>query len=265
MALETEPAKITEVITFNPQLKAIRFVPENGLFADYHPGDFLYLKIPKDKTNSSSTVISRSGRDEIRAYSLSSSPTQPFYEITVIEKEDEPHISLLLQHVESGRDTLEISSPAWFKKGKISMGKDLLCGKKLIMVGGGTGFAPFVGAARFIRDKNLENNVYLIGSFRSPEHLIFHEELLAICDMHPNVKYVPYLTRQFPAAWPYGQGRLVVRDEQGGIIKNEFGKLISDPNDYMVYVCGGGSMVKDSKEGFEILGIGKDHIHTESW
>lgn len=265
MSLEVESVRVVEVIKFNSKLSAIRFVP-NGPFANYYPGDFLYIRIPGEhRPGSFSTVISLSGRDEIRAYSLSSSPTQPFYEITVAEKETEPHISRLLQYVESGKDILEISAPRWFKRGKLSMSEDILAGRKLVLVGSGTGFAPFVGAARFIRDKKLTNKVWLIGSFRSPDYLIFHEEMLELSKTCQNVRYSPTLTREIPDTWQWGRGRLVIKDDQKHIIENKFSGLIKNSQNYRAYVCGVPAMVKDTAMALKALGIESAHIRVESW
>lgn len=265
MGLKVASAKVIEVIEFNPKLRAIRFIP-NGQFADYYPGDFLYIRVPLDsEPTHSSTIVSLSGQNEIRAYSLSSSPTQPFYEITVVEKEEEPHVSKLLQYVDSGKDVLEISTPEWFRKGKLSMGKDILAGRKLIMVGSGTGFAPFVGAARFICDKKLLNEVWLIGSFRSPDYLIFHDEIVALSAIYQNVKYFPTLTRKIPDNWQWGKRRLIVRDEQNHIVENKFLELVENPQDCRVYICGIPAMVKDTIAALEELGIASSDIRAESW
>lgn len=263
MGLKVVPARITEVVEFNPKLRAIRFVPENKDLAKYQPGDFLYVRVPPDKERTTSTIQSLSGKSEIRAYSLSSSPTQPFYEITVVEKEYEPHVSKLLQHVKSGNDYLEISDNDWIRHGKITLHDTEIDGNKLLFIGGGTGIAPFIGMVRYIRDKNLNPDVWLLGSSRSPEHLIFHEELLDIVQRLPNIKYYPTLTRHRSGSWKWGQGRFVIRDNGGMIIRNAFPEIISGIEQFTAYICGLKSMVSDAQEALGQAGV--KIIKTEAW
>lgn len=261
--MQTVPARIIEVIEFNPKLRAIRFIPEDEALANYQPGDFLYIRVPISEEDSASTIKSLSNKTEIRAYSLSSSPTQPFYEITVIEKENEPHVSKLLQHIESGRDLIEISGKSWTRHGKITLYDEQIDGSKLLLIGGGTGIAPFIGMVRYIRDKNLGADVWLLGSFRSPEYLVFHEELLSIAQGLPNIKYYPTLTRHRNDSWGWGQGRFVVRDKSGTIIHNAFPEIVSGIEQFTAYICGLKSMVSDTQEALGQAGV--KIIKAEAW
>ncbi len=263
MGLRVVPATITEVIEFNPKLRAIRFVPDGGNPAKYQPGDFLYVHVPSGKEESPSTIRSLTDKPEIRAYSLSSSPTQPFYEITVVEKESEPHISKLLQHVKSGNDKLEISDKDWVRHGKITLRDAETNAGKILLIGGGTGIAPFIGMVRYIRDKNLDTDVWLLGSFRSPEHLIFHSELVDMARNHPNIKYYPTLTRHQSNSWKWGRGRFVVRDKNGTIIHNAFPEIVSEIGQFTAYICGLKSMVSDTKEALGLAGV--KNIKAEAW
>ncbi|QQG46319.1 MAG: hypothetical protein HYY55_00520 [Candidatus Niyogibacteria bacterium] len=263
MGLKVVPATITEVIEFNPKLRAVRFVPENEALADYRPGDFLYIRVPASQEESDSTVKSLSDKTEIRAYSLSSSPTQPFYEITIVEKDREPHVSKLLQQIDSGRDLIEISSKDWVRHGKITLYDAEIDGGKLLFIGGGTGIAPFIGMVRYIKDKNLDADVWLLGSFRSTEHLIFHEELLDITKRLPNIKYYPTLTRYANDDWNWGRGRFVIRDKDDIIVRNDFPDIVGGIQQYTAYVCGLKAMLNDTQEA--LSGAGVKLIKKEAW
>lgn len=258
MSLEVIPATIVEVIKFNRSLRAIRLVPDEGRLANYCSGDYLFVRVPTVGEDSVSSIRSLTQEPQVRAYSLSSSPTQNFYEIVVVEKPVDPHVSKLLQYIDRGGQKLEVSTPKWVYHGKLSLTGPRWQEQKLVFIGGGAGIAPFVSATRYIAALNLTTNVWLLGSFRGPEHLIFHEELLEILRKYPNIKYYPTLTREVPVGWPWGKGRFT---------SDKFREIIQDLAERTALICAGCEMIVDLKRALVAGGVpdSKQRIKTECW
>lgn len=259
MSLEVVSATVSEVIKFNPTLRAIRFVPDSGELAPYSPGDYLFIRVPTlAEKNSFSTIRSMNGKPQVRAYSLSSSPMQNFYEIIVVEKPIDPHVSKLLQYIDRGGQKLEVSAPKWVYHGKISLNGISWQKQKLVLISGGAGIAPFISAMRYIAAVNLPTDVWLLGSFRGSEHLIFHDELLEISRKHPNIKYYPTLTREVPSYWPWGKGRFT---------SGKFREIIHDLAERTAFICAGCEMIAAIKQALIAAGIpdSKQRIKTECW
>lgn len=139
MPLEIVLATVVEVIEFNPTLRAIRFMPDTGGLARYAPGDYLFVRVPAADENSPSAIRSLNSMPQVRAYSLSSSPTRDFYEVVVVEKPIEPHVSKLLQYIDRGGLKLEISAPKWVYRGRLFLPGSDWQKQKLLFIAGGRG------------------------------------------------------------------------------------------------------------------------------
>lgn len=259
MPLEVMSATVIEVVEFNPKLRAIRFVPDEGILAEYCPGDYLFVRAPAAREKSMSSIRSLDQDAQIRAYSFSSSPTQKWYEIIVVEKPVDPHVSRLLQSIDHVGQRLEISNSRWFRHGRLSLAGDEWQRQKLAFIAGGAGIAPFVSTVRYIAARKLDTDVWLLASFRGPGHLIFHEELLEISRRYPNIKYYPTLTREVPARWPWGKGRL------GSSCVLE--QIIPDLACRTAFICAGCPMITDVRQALITVGIpdSKQRIRTECW
>lgn len=266
MGLKTIPVTVLDVVKFHAKLRAIRFVPEQGRAFQYQPGDYLYVRVPTREEKSVSAIRSLNNKSQVRAYSLSSSPLQDFYEITVVEKDRHPHVSRLLQQINGCGQQLEVSHPSWVRSGHLSLSGQPSREVPMVFIGGGTGIAPLVSMTRYIAASGLDTTVWLLGSFRSVDQLIFHEELVALAENHSNIHYRPTLTREAPSHWPWERGRLVERQADGTIGKNRLGELVAsmsqEPN---VFLCGSKALVQDCKQALLGSGVGKERIKWESW
>ena len=147
-------SKIIELKDETYDTRSIRFEKPAGF--NYLPGHYAIFDY-----NIGTEIVRRS-------YSLSSSPTEPFLQITV-------------KHVPAGKMSTHLTE---LKLGDMltfngPFGKFLLDGnlKKVVFVAGGSGISPFRGMLKYIFDKKLDTDVTLIYGSRGPRDIILWQEL----------------------------------------------------------------------------------------
>jgi hypothetical protein len=80
-----------------------------------------------------------------------------------------------------------------------------------------TGITPFLAHLRYMETSAFGRGAVgpgchftLIACVRNPRQLMAHEELLGLERRYPgNFRYYPVLTREWPADWMYGRGRVI--------------------------------------------------------
>ena len=90
-------------------------------------------------------------------------------------------------------------------------------GMRFLAIALSTGITPFLSHLRYLNAFNFGRDhdasgchVTLVASVRNPRHLMEQEELLRLERRFPeNFRYYPVLTREWPADWPYGKGRVI--------------------------------------------------------
>ena len=113
-----------------------------------------------------------------------------------------------------------------------------------------TGITPFLSYLRYMKHNRFGRSqthggadFFLVVSVRHQDHLMAHEELIALEGEFPdNFHYHPVLTRNWPKDWPYTTGRIIdaaTHSEQDE--KIDIGPLLSvvpDINQRHVRFCG---------------------------
>src|SRR3989344_9589139 len=155
-------SKILEIIEEAPEVKT--FVLECPQDFTFIAGQFVMLSFPGEKL--------------AKAYSIASSPKKKrTIELTIKieqypEEELPKHLTPRLGESATG-DELVIKGP--YGKFTLDETKDALC-----FLAAGTGIAPLMSMIRYCMDKHLRKQITLINSNRTPEHIIYKEELAAI-------------------------------------------------------------------------------------
>jgi ferredoxin--NADP+ reductase len=192
------------------------------------------------------------GKPLLRAYSIVSANYEAHLEFLSIKVPDGP-LTSRLQHIQVG-DTIIVG-----KKPTGTLLIDyLLPGKRVYLLGTGTGLAPFLSVARDPETYDKFESVVIVHGVREVAELAYHDlldhelekdELLGEV-VSGKFKYYPTVTRE-----PFkNQGRMT------DLIKS--GKLAADlglpqlnPAEDRVMLCGSPAMLRDLKAMLESMGF----------
>lgn len=124
--------------------------------------------------------------------------------------------------------------------------------KDILFVATGTGIAPFMSMLPVLFEKGFDKNVTLYFGLRDEKDIFYVDILEKWQSEHPNFKMILTLS-QPSATWAGEKGRVTAHLE----------KLVIDPANTKVYICGVGAMVKDVKTLMEGKGLTRTDIHFE--
>ncbi|MDR0701668.1 MAG: CDP-6-deoxy-delta-3,4-glucoseen reductase [Azoarcus sp.] len=133
------------------------------------------------------------------------------------------------------RDILRIEGP----HGDFRLRED--SGRPIVMIGGGTGFAPLKGLVEHAIHIGLERPIAFYWGARSPEGLYLHEMAQSWHAMLPGLRYIPAISgNQADDGWTGRRGRVheaVLAD-------------FDDLSRHEVYACGAPPMIEAARECF---------------
>ncbi len=157
---ESIRVKVSKIIEETSSTKTFRLMPVNGYLPPFRAGQYISLKLEIN------------GVQTARPYSISSPPTNTgYFDITVRFMPDGFVSRYLCENVGVG-DEFEISGPA----GSFHY-EPLTDTKSLVFLAGGSGITPFISMIRELREKNPGIDVHLLYGNRTPDDMIFEEEL----------------------------------------------------------------------------------------
>lgn len=254
-------ARVTFRHDLTDNLCILRVQPDRPPVPSFEPGQYATLGLPRDEPEKSAHQISATG-DIVqppspammmketasnppphpmirRAYSIVSSPLQ----------RDE--IELFIALVEGGHFTpklwaLRPGSPLWLDPhihGKFTLAP-IPRQADLVMVATGTGIAPYISMLRTYANEHRWRRVAILHGVRQVADLGYRDELEAIARKHPNVSYIPTVTRE-PAhsSWTGLRGRV------SALLQTEtFPRLTGwplNPQQTHVMLCGNPEMIED--------------------
>ncbi len=185
-----------------------------------------------------------------RSYSVASEPGQVGEIQLTIENLAEGEVSSFMHEVVEIGDQLEVRGPigkyfVWQPKRK----------EPLLLVGGGSGVVPLMAILRHRAAVGAMNYTKLLYSVRSPEHLIYAEELRKMQQEGERLAIHLTYTRSIPEQWA-GYQRRVDR-----AILEEL--LHTYPETPLAYLCGPDSFVEQVAVHLVNIGLPTASILTE--
>lgn len=182
---------------------------DDGLF-EYKAGQFLTFE------------VDIAGELEYRAYSLSSTPSQPESVAVTIKRVPGGKVSnYLLDHLQAG-----IALPAMAPAGEFTL-QDNPTTPELLLMSAGSGITPCMSMARWLLDTEQQVNIHFIYSARSEDDVIMADTLSALYEQYDNFRLTRILEQTDNAA-----------DVQGMLDLSIFKKLIPDPHGRTIFTCG---------------------------
>ncbi len=225
-------SKVIKLIKETHDTWTIQFErPENF---DYKPGQYC--------------IFEKKMGDELirRSYSLSSSPTEEFLQITV-KHIPNGKMSTYLTQCSSG-EVLKYNGPI----GKFVFDETY---NNVVFIAGGSGISPFRSMLKYVLDKKLQTKVTVIYGSRSPKDIILKEEL----EEHNKRENVNlYLTVDYPdEEWKFHSGFIDIDFIKEATKNDLFDK------DY--FLIGPPPMVTNVKNGLMKANVPEPQIHVDAW
>lgn len=128
--------------------------------------------------------------------------------------------------------------------------------RPIIMVAGGTGFAPVKSIIEHALQAGLENPVHLYWGARTREDLYLHELAREWAAARNNFNYIPVLSE--PREEDRWEGRR-------GLVHETVLEDFSDLSPFDVYACGPPPMVHAARDTFLELGLPEDRLYSDSF
>ena len=140
-----------------------------------------------------------------------------------------------------------------------------------------TGITPFLAHLRYMKAFQFGKSEHapgahytLIASARNPRQLLEQEELLELVKLFPaNFNYFPVLTREWPADWVYGKGRIMrAKGGNGNSESIDLGPLLEvEPNlgNCHIRFCGNRTARGQLMKGLEQHHLPYLGLRSEVW
>lgn len=128
--------------------------------------------------------------------------------------------------------------------------------RPIIMVAGGTGFAPIKSIIEYMLHRQIERKVILYWGARRQEDLYLHDLARQWADDHAYIRYIPVLSDQ-----KSGTGRA----QRTGLVHEAVLEDFSDLDGYEVYTCGPPPMVHAVRDTFVRYGLSPELIYSDSF
>jgi ferredoxin-NADP reductase len=234
------PFTVLNCYSETPDTKTFRLGRLNREGFNYLPGQYVTLSI----------VIAN--QEYERSYSLASSPGRSkILEITVKRSPNGGVVSNWLNdHLKIG-DTLDLKGPF----GKFSCVNHNP--NKILFLAAGSGIVPVMSMLRWLAETEAPVDVLLLLSFRTPEDIIYRDELQLIAAHHKNFKLAITLTADTnTSGWSGLTGR--IHDKM-------IADLVPDLPQRTVYLCGPDAYMAACKEYLLKLNLPSEKLYCESF
>lgn len=172
--------RVTDVIQETPSSKSFHFERLDGPLPPFRAGQYVNLFVDVD------------GIPTSRPYSIASPPGSQKLVLTVRDNPGGFVAPYLLAELRVG-DEVETSGPA----GSFYV-ESLIDGTELLFLAGGSGITPFMSILRDTLQRKLPVNMHLLYGSRTPDDVIFGQELAQLAATHDNFSYTLVISEPPP-------------------------------------------------------------------
>ena len=227
------------VISETPTTKSYVFGLQNGEHLAFDPGQFMNFTFMTD------------GRPHTRCYSISSSAGRDALIAITVKKVSGGLVSnWLFDHLRVG-DQVRAEGPV----GLFTPGRHPSA--PLLLLSAGSGITPVASMIRTFADRALDVDVVFLHFARSPEDIVFRDEMASWAKVLPRARVTVLATRPAPGSgWVGPTGRLSPRLLEG---------LVPDVARRALYCCGPQPFMAAAKTMALDLGVAPEAFHEESF
>jgi ferredoxin-NADP reductase len=195
-------------------------------------------------------LTAEDGYQAQRSYSIASEPERTDEIDLTVERLDDGEVSSYMHDVLIVGDRVELRGPI----GGYFVWESSTTGP-LILIGGGSGVVPLMSMIRHRARSGMTVPTRLLYSVRSPDEVIYADELKYLASLKTGFELILTYTRQQPPGWK-GYARRIDR-----AILNEAAGPVSPSTD--LFVCGPTLMVEAAANTLVGLGFSGFQIRTE--
>ena len=231
------PVRCIQVIEETHDVKTFRFVADPPKLFRYYPGQFVTLEIPID-----GSIVRRS-------YTVSATPSRPHSISVTVKRVDGGQISNWLHDNLRVGNTLFLTGP----NGTFTCIPDDT--GPYLFISGGSGITPVMSMSRWLCDTTPDADIHFLHFARSPDDLIFAEELQLMQRNHPGFRcqFVCSEVKE-GSTWNGPTGR---------ISPEILTELVPDLKNRGVYLCGPLGFMEATRAMLEQLGFEMTRFHQE--
>lgn len=235
-----QTATVTEIVRRSPMVLSFFFrLPE---FIPFIAGQHVSVRL-----------TAPDGYRAQRSYSITSAPDTTSHIELAIERLDDGEVSPFFHDVVEVGDEIELSEP---------IGGHFIWrvedGGPVLLIGGGSGVAPFLSMARQRALSGSTAPMLLLFSARTRHDLLFMEELDHLRARNDGFEMVATLTREEMPPAGVAKGRL-----DAGMIAGSLARLPGKPK--RIYVCGSNPFVENAAQHAINAGVDPGLIATERY
>jgi len=179
---------------------------------------------------------------DLKPFSIANAPSEDGLLAFHIRKQADNDWMTALFEVKA-YDTLWVSEP------KDQYAADLTTDLPIILVAGGTGFAPMKALLEVYLAEQKEQIIEFYWGARHLEDLYEHEQMLALCTQHHNLNYIPVLSDEARFVGKTGLVHQAVLGDHPDLSK------------FRVFVCGPWPMQEAAKQDFMAAGLPENQFN----
>jgi ring-1,2-phenylacetyl-CoA epoxidase subunit PaaE len=204
------------------------------------------------------------GKEERRAYSMSSSPVEPELAVSVKRVLGGKVSNYINDHLKVG-DTVDVMPP----QGRFFTKLDPDQRKTYYLFGAGSGITPLMSILKTIVEEEPKSSVHLLYGSRHDDQIIFYDELEALSKRYEGqltVSYIVSQPRTEKGGW-FKKGKASWTGKTGRINALEVDRFLNEypmtGSGAVYFVCGPGKMIDLVEASLIEHGVEKSNIHTE--
>lgn len=231
--------EIIEIVTETANTRT--FILKSPIKINYQAGQYLSFLADKDDWK------------EVRSYSISSIPTEPYISITVKRQDNGLMSRQLIDHANIG-DTITAVSLG----GKFTLPIDLSIPSDFVFFAAGSGIVPIFSLIKALLSQSTDNHLTLIYSNSSPENTIFYKTLSELASTHSERFKIVFF---FSNAEKILQARLSAFQIEDLVLQHIRSKI----HEAYFYICGPIDYMDTVQITLLTHGATATHVYTEEY
>ena len=238
--------KVDKIVKESDMITSFYFIPaDGGNISPYTPGQYISLRLSN---------IPGQKNTHIRQYSLSASPNEHYYRISVKREDgvnDNPNgvVSTYLHNEVKVGDIVEISAPA----GDFTLNEQI--DKSILLLSGGVGITPMLSMLHQLADRNIET-VFIHAAINGNAHAFTNE----VKDIEERNDFI---TSFYCYEKPTEQDKENKIYHKEGYITSEWLEEVVNDKESIVYMCGPVPFMQAMYPALLEAGIKKENIRFE--